>query len=52
MYFSKGSDIIKAFQRAFKFITKTLRYPASRFIQINEEKLGFEFKEIILEFSY
>jgi len=52
IYFSKGLDIIKAFWRALKFITKTLRYSAPRFIRINREKLGFEFEEIILEFNY
>ena len=50
-YPSKGSDIIKAFRRALKFITKTLGYPAPRFIRIDGEKLGPEFEEIALEFS-
>jgi len=51
IYFSKGLNVIKVFQRALKFITKTLRYPASRFIWIDGEKLGFEFEEIVLEFG-
>ena len=51
MHLSKGSDVIKAFRRVLKFITKTLGYSAPRFIRIDREKLSLEFEEIALEFG-